>query len=224
VARITENPAGFVLVLEHDDIGVVDDTVAKGGSVGAAVAAMFKVPAPIIAVVGAYVGAELWLIHRLDLGNGVYLTLPWVAIYIGNPFLIIPTSRPTSIGPGRNWVAALGGQFMTEDRADLVAFRVDRGVSSPQVVDFAIEATNPGMWRKVLVMPDGQGSQWDITIDPSQGTSAASNGLWAGQVKNGQSLSFWKAKGFGVNAWVLDLGHLENLPPGSKVTFTWLQD
>jgi len=224
MARVTENPAGLVLVLEHEDIAVLDDTVAKGGSVAAAIASFLEVPAPVIAIVAAYVGSELWLVHRLDLGNGVYLTLPWLAIYIGNPFLIIPTTRPTNIGPGRNWVAAGAGQFMTEDRADLVNFRIDRGVSSPQVVDFALEATNGRMWRKVLVMPDGQGSQWDITIDPSQGTFAASNGLWAGQVKNGQSLAFWKAKGFGVNAWVLDLGHLETLQPGSRVVFTWLQD
>jgi hypothetical protein len=33
-----------------------------------------------------------------------------------------------------------------------------------------------------------------------------------------------KAKQLGINHWVLDFGGLENLQPGSRVIFTWLQD
>lgn len=66
--------------------------------------------------------------------------------------------------------------------------------------------------------------QWDIAIDPSQGTFADSNGLWADQVRNGQSLSLWKAKTFGGMTWVLDIGHLAPLPAGSRAVFNWLND
>ena len=224
MARFTTNPAGIVLVLEHDDIEEFSSLINLRRDLTGLVAAVTAIPAVVVGVVSLYIRLELEAIKRLDAGNGVYLTFPWIAVWIENPFMIIPTTRPTDIGPGPGWVAAGSGEFRTEDGADVVAFRVDQGVVSTDVVEFAIESSSSGMWRKVLVMPDGQGSQWDITIDPSQGTSAAANGLWAQQVLNGQRLNFWKAKAFGINAWVLDLGHLEGLPAGSRTTFSWLRD
>jgi hypothetical protein len=80
------------------------------------------------------------------------------------------------------------------------------------------------MWRKVLVIRDGLGGQWDIAIDPSQGSFSAVNGLWADQVHNGQVFSLWKVKGFGLTFWVLDIGGLGGLRPGDRVDFRWLSD
>ncbi|WP_192809803.1 hypothetical protein [Actinomadura rudentiformis] len=50
----------------------------------------------------------------------------------------------------------------------------------------------------------------------------ASNTLWADQVRNGQVLSLWKAKQFKLMFWVLDIGHLDGLLPGTRAVFTWL--
>ena len=91
------------------------------------------------------------------------------------------------------------------------------------IVEFQLDAAN-GMWRKVLVMPDGLGSQWDIAVDPSRGVSSASNSLWADQVNNGQSLQFWKAKTFRIMHWVLNIGNLGGIQPGTRVVFRWLAD
>jgi hypothetical protein len=224
MARFTTNPAGIVIVLEHEDIQEFSTLINLGRDITSVVAAVAAIPAVAVSVVSLYIRLQLELIKRLDADNGVYLTFPWAAIWIENPFLIIPTTRPIDIGPGPSWVAAGSGEFRTEDGADVVAFRIDQGVVPAEVVEFAIQSSNRSMWRKVLVMPDGQGSQWDIAIDPSQGTFAASNGLWAQQVLNGQKLNFWKAKAFGISSWVLDLGHLEGLPAGSRTTFSWLRD
>jgi hypothetical protein len=205
MGRVTANEWGVVAILEHDDIAKFSTELSAGRDISLAVAALAGAPAPAVAVIALYIRVELELIKRLDVGNGVYLTLPWAAVYFSNPFLIIPTSRPTNIGPGPNWVAASNVQFKTEDAADLIDYRIELNAVSPAVVEFALESGNPAMWRKVLVMPDGLGSQWDITIDPSQGVSHAQNDLWADQVRNGQRLEFWKAKAMGVNSWVLDL-------------------
>src|SRR5688572_26385976 len=76
--------------------------------------------------------------------------------------------------------------------------------------------------RKVIVMPDGVGSAWEIKAQGRGGS--ASNGLWADQVKNGQVLTFRKPKGFGVWWNVIEIGFLGDLDPGDRAVFIWRRD
>jgi hypothetical protein len=46
-----------------------------------------------LGAVAAYINLERALIKSADKGKGVYLTLPWPAIYYNFLWLIIPTSR-----------------------------------------------------------------------------------------------------------------------------------
>jgi hypothetical protein len=92
------------------------------------------------------------------------------------------------------------------------------------VVEFQLEDWNRRHWGKTIVMPDGEGGEWDIAVDASQGRHRASNGLWAHQVHNGQHLRFYKAGGFGIMVHVMDLGGIERLQPGTRVVFRWMKD
>jgi hypothetical protein len=91
-------------------------------------------------------------------------------------------------------------------------------------VHFRLEASDSRMWKKWLVMPDAQGSQWDIVIEPVGGVFSAENSLWAHQVHNSQSLELWKAKAFGVHHWMCSIKNPSPIAPGTKVVFRWLRD
>jgi hypothetical protein len=231
--QVTTNLAGVVIIIDHEEI----DTVVKGVTGGGGGLAAVLTPAltaagvggPIIAAVvagvGAYVAAEAWLIINCDKGNGVYLTFPWIAIPLGQFWLIIPTTRPPDPGPvgGYRWSDRNTGTIYTEDGADVINWTIGRGAVDPQVVEFRLEL-DPGStgWRKAINMPDGLGSSWDIVAD-GRGASA-SNGLWADQVHNGQVLTFRKAKFLGIMWDVLTMGDLDGLGAGDQVTFRWMKD
>jgi hypothetical protein len=123
----------------------------------------------------------------------------------------------------KGWADLPIGFFNTTDYADLITFTVEHYAVDPQIVEFrlVISHTTSG-WAKAIIMPDGQGSEWEIK---AQGTGAsASNALWAHQVHNGQVLTFRKPKGFGIWHDVIQIGFLEDLDPGDRVTFTWQKD
>lgn len=132
-------------------------------------------------------------------------------------------ASPTQ-GLPSDWVARGSGQFETSDPVDLLEYRIVEDAVPPDVVDFRLESGKRCHWGKTLVMPDGQGSQWDININPGAGTFSNQSGLWANQVHNGQSLQLWKAGTFGIYYRVLDIRDLGALKPGSLVVFTWLKD
>jgi hypothetical protein len=220
MAQLTNNFWGVVLVLEHAEVDEAVAIAAYGGDVAAFIGPM--VPGVGTAVLGAvslFFKGEAALIKAADKGHGVFLTMPYLA-----PGIVIPTTRPNPVGPPANWVAQGSGRFYTNDSADLIEYRIEPDAVGADIVDFRLEANDSRQWGKVLVLRDGLGSQWDIKIDPSEGSFSDSNSLWAHQVKNGQTLSFWKAKQFGWKNWVLDIGSLEALAPGSRVVFTWLQN
>ena len=146
------------------------------------------------------------------------------AVLVGLVPAGVARAAPPTQGLPANWVALGSGQFETADPVDLLEYRVELNAVDPAVVEFRLESFRRCHWGKTLVMPDGLGSQWDINIGPSRGTFAASNGLWAQQVKNGQSLQLWKAGWWGFKYKVLDIGNLGAIPPGSRVVFTWLRD
>lgn len=224
MAHAAENLWGIVITLDHqetedvlDVANVVADIAARlGNALDDGDLAMVGF---ILDAIAVGISLNVLLIERLDQGNGVYISSPWVALGT-----IIPSTRPAGIGIPANWVERGFGTFFTEDAGDLITYNVQRNAVGMDVVEFRLEASSASMWRKVLVLRDGLGSQWDIAIDPSQGTFSATNGLWADQVGNGQSLSLWKAKELAIMAWVLDIGHLEALPAGSRAVFTWWKD
>lgn len=219
MAQLSNNVVGFVVILEHSEVDAAATVASTGADMTAFLASKIPgIPALILGVVSRYLAATAALIKAMDLGRGIYLTMPYLT-----PGLVIPTPRGPDIGPPADWVSRGSGQFATED-GDRISYEVRPNTTSTDAVAFRLLATNRRMWRKVLVIRDGEGSQWDITIDPSRGVTSAENGLWAHQVKYGQHFSFWKAKQFAVNVWVLDIADLATLPPGSTVDFTWLHD
>ncbi len=220
MATVSAAPWGVVIILEHNEVDDISAVASQGGDVLAWLAS--KLPglwAVVLGAVAALLKATPNVLTAIDQGNGVYLTMFWLT-----PGLIIPTPRPVGIGLPADWATRPYGRFQTEDKPDLIEYRIEHNVVGADVVEFQLESRNWRHWGKTLVIRDGQGGQWDIYIDPSQGTFSATNGLWAHQIKNGQIFSLWKRKQIGINTWVLDFGGLENLQPGSRTIFTWLQD
>jgi hypothetical protein len=155
----------------------------------------------------------------------VYLTLPWVAIYTGQVYAIVPTTRPCPCaGAGPDWATQPTGQLCTNDPADIVDYRIDHAAVGADVVEFVLViGPNSSGWDKSLFMPDGEGSEWELKATGGHG-GQASNGLWAHQVHNGQQLRFHKPKELGIWRQVLSLGGLQHLAGGDRCTFTWLRD
>lgn len=235
MAQVSIN--GWGIVLELDEGEVVATLVAgsgAGGIIGAAIGPALvaaNVAAPIVAAITAavvgYFAIEAVAIKLVDKGDGVYLTLPWPAIFLGLIVLIVPTTRPPRTPqPQATWSTKSSGSFGTSDPTDRIDYVIEAGAVDANGVHFVIRlGTNPAEssgWKKVLVMPDGQGSEWELVAD-GRGSSAT-NSLWAWQVRNGQVLTFRKAKFLGLITDVLQLGDLESLAGGSRVTFNWAKD
>lgn len=230
MASVAVNGAGLVFVFDHDEVdGVASGAKALGGSgglvTGALAAGGVTAPAALVTgVISAYFGAQAWLIQRVDRGCGVYLTLPWPAIWFGQIYLIIPTTHPCEgpLPPAR-WSEQDSGEFGTEDPVDLINWNIIRSSVDPQIVVFELQlGYNSSGWKKILNMPDGAGNSWDITAD-GKGV-IASNSLWANQTGQGQQLTFRKAKFLGIMTDVLRLGDLGGLRGGDSVRFTWQRD
>jgi hypothetical protein len=217
MAELRYNFYGPVAILSHTDVEDALVLIAAGQG-AAGLIAKFPPLTPAAAVLVGYLSVEAVLIKEVDKGNGVYLTMPWVT-----PGIVIPTTRPPSIGLPADWVAQGSGQFTTEDGADLLSWEIIKGAVGSDAVEFRLSADDSRMWRKVLVIRDGLGGQWDIAVDPSQGVFSAANGLWSNQVHNGQVCSLWKAKQWGLMFWVLDIGNLDTLQPGNRADFRWLR-
>lgn len=145
------------------------------------------------------------------------------AIFAGDYTLFIKIERDGPIPPRSVWSACSVGMFQTAD-GDVLEYRIEGGVVPPDTVEFALALGPNVTWLKQLNMPDGQGSSWNIRAEGSGLTATASNTLWASQVHNGQKLTFAKAKAFGALTNVLQLGDLQGLKPGSRITFTWMKD
>lgn len=122
------------------------------------------------------------------------------------------------------WSTKNIGQFKTNDN-DIIKYKIERGVVNSDIVEFVLELSANITWWKAINMPDGLGSDWDIECQDNK--RKASNSLWAAQVQNRQSLTFKKAKEFGrhqSNNEGYKVSNLSGLTPGSRVTFTWIQD
>jgi hypothetical protein len=86
--------SGVVLTLEHGEV----DTAVQLAETGQDVAGFLKdiltgIPAVAFRVLELYFKLQARLIRSLDHGNGIYLTLPWPAIWWQQWWVIIPTPR-----------------------------------------------------------------------------------------------------------------------------------
>src|SRR5262249_2219404 len=72
------------------------------------------------------------------------------------------------------------GQIGTKDSADVISWQIERGVTSAAIVEFRLCQVAALTWRKTLVMRDGTGGQWNLSIADS--TKCVTNSLWSTQV------------------------------------------
>jgi hypothetical protein len=129
-------------------------------------------------------------------------------------------STPPSPAPTpQSWAERVNGGVYTGD-GDEIAYTIRPGVCPPDEVEFVLGQRDGLTWRKELVLqaPDGE---WTIAVQ--DGTRSDRNGLYRYQLPGGHLL-FRKAKTFGVMHDIHGLGHLDQLPAGAQVTFTWNKD
>lgn len=124
-----------------------------------------------------------------------------------------------------SWAALRLGHPLTG--GDVIQATVQFEAVSTDNVEFVLES-GPGidLWKGLRV-PDGSGASWLIETEGNKKLDRVS--LWAGQVHNGQQLIFhhWDSGVLGMGSGkriVYRLGDLGWLPPGCRVTFTWLAD
>jgi hypothetical protein len=136
----------------------------------------------------------------------------------------IPDGGPLPSAPPRPpvWSQLSSGALRSSDPPDRIEYAIQHGAVSGEVVEFRLTLGGRVTWRKTLNLPDGSGNSWNISADGANATAA--NTLWAGQVANGQSLTFSKAKLLGGMSSVLTLSDLRWLVGGDRVTFTWISD
>jgi len=105
---------------------------------------------------------------------------------------------------------------------DLIEIEIRDNAVSSDIVEFVLQSGSGITWWKGLNVPDGGGSSWDIYTQDSRTQDSVA--LWAGQVNNGQVLTFSKAKIFGIHFPVYTLGGLNRIKPGSRVIIRWMKD
>ena len=227
MADLTVNGAGVVCILDDAEVkGIIDGTVKLGGAgglitglVGVVSGLTAGVAAAIAGALAGYCGAQAWLIQAVNRGCGVYLTLPWPAIWFGQVYLIIPTTRPC-LTPGA-WSTLDGGELRTEDPADRISFTVEHGAVALNELRFDVHlATSTSGWKKELHVPGG--APPIATIEGKGKTGGVT--LAASQLASTPQITFKKAKAFGIMTPVLGLRDLGGLTPGDRVRFTWTRD
>jgi hypothetical protein len=114
------------------------------------------------------------------------------------------------------------GSFTTVTDGNTITYMIEPGVVNTGTVEFKL-CLGPGLTaQKQMNLPDGLGSSWNITVQDN--IRCAHESLWANQVYNGQTLTFLKANPFLSRVHTLPLSGLGPIPPGSRVTFTWIND
>jgi hypothetical protein len=101
MAQVGTSWAGVVVTLEHDEallLTQTEDTAAPilalvGSLVAVGTALTASLAAATIGALGAAAKINSELIKRVDQGNGVFLTVPWPAIWFGQWWIVVPTPR-----------------------------------------------------------------------------------------------------------------------------------
>ena len=99
---------------------------------------------------------------------------------------------------------------------------IEENAIGPDAAEFVLQSAPWISWWKQLILRDGEGNSW--TLETKNDMRDARNGLWAHQLHNGQNLDFWAGGFLGFGRHVATLSNLERLPPGSRITFRWVQD
>jgi hypothetical protein len=224
MAEFGFNHWGAVLTLEHDEVEYAINGAKTGGAltpeIATALAAAGVVTAGVATAIAgalvAYFVAEGVLITASDKGCGVYLTLPYPALYLGQWWLIVPGSRKCD--GAIQWEARPSGELRDED-GDIINFTLEGGLGDPNAVEFVLNSAGP-KWRKEIILDDGMGGRWTISTDGQNMESR--NGLYTNQLPLGK-LIFRKAKDWGIMWDVMELP-INFLPGDSRATFYWVQD
>jgi hypothetical protein len=103
-----------------------------------------------------------------------------------------------------------------------ISVSIEQNAVSADAVEFVLQTAPWITWWKQIVIPNGLGGRF--TLETKNDKHEDRNGLWAHELHNGQSLEFWAGGFFGLGRHVANLGNLHRLPPGSRITFRWVQD
>lgn len=222
MASAEPNWAGFVVTLTHDEVQYALYATDGGkwlGALAGGVVSFVATPAVGVLVataVSGYFELQKAQIQRADVGNGVYLTLPWAAIYLGQFWLIIVGSVRTGLGAA--WGKANDGDIRDDDN-DIITFHIDHNAVGNDAVEFVL-TTQSELWKKWLILDDGRGGRWIVETDGPKTNNR--NSLYVYQLLTGH-MEFWKAKAFGV-MWKRIEAPIAHLKGGNRVTFTWIRD
>lgn len=220
--NVKEDWTGVIIEMDHasvqDFVGILKTTAGLNAAGLAATLAGFGLSAaacPYVAgAILAHLAWEIPAILAMDQGDGVILSMPWLA-----PGVVIPATRYAK-DLNQNWAAVGDGTFAAAT-GDRVTYHVDRGVGDPSTVAFRIVNVSPRGWDKGFTLRDGTGGQWPIRAG-HPGVNEAS--LWAGQAQNGQPITFAKPGFLAIWHDVFSVGGLGALKGGDRATFTWLTD
>lgn len=224
MAEFGFNLYGAVLTLDHDEVEEAINVATTGGklappilaALGAAGVLTGGIATAVGAVLVAYFTVEGALIKAADKGCGIYLTLPYPAIYLGQWWVIVPGSRKCD--GAIQWDGRPKGELRDED-TDLINFTLEGALGDPNAVEFVLNSAGP-KWRKEIILDDGMGGKWTISTDGRK--TEDRSGLYTNQLPLGK-LVFRKAKAFGKMWDVLELP-LNFLKGDTRVTFYWVQD
>jgi hypothetical protein len=134
----------------------------------------------------------------------------------GDPLSITPVP---AVATPQSWAERGAGEIRTGD-GDRISYSIQAGVRPADEVEFILTLDTGITWRKELVLQAEDG-QW--TIAAQDGTRSDRNGLYRYQLPNGHLL-LRKAKTFGIMSDIHGLAHLDQLPAGAQVSFTWSKD
>jgi hypothetical protein len=99
---------------------------------------------------------------------------------------------------------------------------IEQNAVASNAVEFVLQSAPWITWWKQVVVPNGHGGHF--ILETKDDKHEDRNGLWADEINNGQQLSLWAGGFWGIGRPVADLGNLQRLPPGSRITFRWVQD
>jgi len=143
---------------------------------------------------------------------------PWRGLLLQGYSPVTPPPELLPAPAGGWW--SQSGRLSSFD-GDLIDYTVEPGATGPDTVELVL-SSGPGItWRKELGLVDGKGSSWTVA---TQDTAASDrNRLHVDQLPGGH-LTFRKAKWLGTMWEVYRLEQLEQLEPGTRVTFDWVKD
>jgi hypothetical protein len=220
-------PVYTVIALDDAEAKRLQAIHAGGGALEGVVAGLLVavIGGPIAMAVAAAIAAH-WAINQAQIsvavekGNGIYiyfLTPLWIAGLWNVAY--VEARDPTGV----QWSQQSGGEFGTADPADWIEYTIEHGVAAADSVLFRLRMTGATSgWRKILQVPDGEGNTFPIDLNGQY--TAGEVSLWANQVRNGQALTFEKAKTWGQMTPVHQLGELQFLQAGDVVEFRWVRD